>query len=631
MFLAARYVVGSLYPEIMGYLFMNYRKTVVIFSVLCVVLGSNCAKGQDMRGSSTDAGMLEGQWPLGLWSWSAEETIDALFVTIERRQGEWRARLDSEFAAMTHDRGVISIVGPDGSRFLGELSSDESEIRGYWYQTPAPTDYQYVATPTAFPVVADGRWQADVVLQPRPYRIFLDVFEGENAEIFAALRNPEGNNIHRASRFRLETNESNGWILVAGSGDYERRYGLNRAAGGGLLLEYNRFDEPILLKPATNTKGYYSRRDDDVPASATSLPAHDDGWVVVTPEEAGFDPDGLAALTEELSNVDPRSRRPQMIHAMLVSHRGQLVYEEYFFGHDRETRHDIRSLGKVFGSVLVGALQQQGHAIDASHRPIPDVLERSGQPLDDPRKADITLGHLLTFTSGLDCDASSDDSRGSEWRMWEQQEEDDYWLFTSQLEMLHDPGKRYAYCSGSANLVGASLSAFGGAPVQDLFDELIARPLDFGPYHFALSPNSEGYLGGGAYVQPRDILKIGAMYLAGGAWNGKQIVDGDWIEESTKPHIAISPETTGMTQDNFENNYFGGSQAYIWRVDTVISGERSFDSYEASGNGGQLLIVVPELELAVVFSGGNYRVGGIWGRWRNEIIGGHIIPAMKGY
>jgi CubicO group peptidase (beta-lactamase class C family) len=129
-------------------------------------------------------------------------------------------------------------------------------------------------------------------------------------------------------------------------------------------------------------------------------------------------------------------------------------------------------------------------------------------------------------------------------------------------------------------------------------------------------------------MRPRDILKIGAMYAADGTWNGQQIVTSDWVEESTKARIEITPETTGMTQEAFQNNYFGGSQAYIWGVNRVEVDERSYTSYQASGNGGQLLIVVPDLDLVVGITGGNCRMGGIWGRWRDQIVGTYIIRAI---
>ncbi len=569
--------------------------------------------------------------PLGLWVWSMDVVEARLTVSIEMVDGDWSATVDGAAAMTTFDEGVIYVTRPNGQKFSGAVSVDGAQIRGHWFQpsSPAGLNYQDVATPIVLPAVVNGKWQADIALQSRPFRIYLDVFEGEGAEAFAVIRNPESNNTLGASRFRLVADEDGGWTLVTGSGERERRHDLEQPAEEELLLEYDGFDEPITLRPATDalTVGYYSRQDKDPPARPTTLSLLDDGWVVAAPDEVGFDPAALRALTAELASTDPRNRRPRMIHSLLVSRGGKLVYEEYFFGHDRETRHDVRSLGKVFGSIMIVALQQQGYTIDASRRPIPDMLQRAGQPINDPRKADITLGHLMTFTSGLDCDVNSD-SIGSEERMWEQQGEKNFWLYTARLPVLHDPGVRYAYCSGSANLVGASLNEVGGASVHELFDRLIAKPLQFGTYHWALAPNGEGYLGGGAYMKPRDILKIGAMFAAGGVWNGKQVIDEDWVRESTTPQVAISPETTGMTPEVFGNNYFGGSQAYIWRVDTVAVGERRYASYEASGNGGQLLIIVPELDLAVAFTGGNYRMGGIWGRWRNEIVGGHIIPAI---
>lgn len=422
--------------------------------VVCALLSGLWACAQD--------GASPSKVPFGLWSWSVDEPEVLHSIAAERTQDGWRATLGSEPVAVTHDRGVVLVEGPDGSRFVGKLASDESAIRGYWYQPSSPLDYQNVATPSVLSAVADGRWRGDITAQPRPFRIFLDLFEDEDAEVSAVIRNPEGNNILGASRFRLVTDRKDEWSLVAGSGDRERRYGLKRTEGGQLLLDYDRFDEPIPLRTATDSliDGYYSRQGRDRPVRFTSPPQLDDGWAVASPEEAGFDRAALHALTVELASADPRSRRPEMIHSLLVARGGKLVYEEYFFGHDRGDRHDVRSLGKVFGSVMIGALQQQGHSINAAHRPISYVLERGGLPLDDPRTSDITLGHLMTFTSGLDCSADSD-SPGSESRMWEQQDEKDYWLYTARLAMLHEPGERYAYCSGSANLVGASLNAFG--------------------------------------------------------------------------------------------------------------------------------------------------------------------------
>ncbi|MEM7703325.1 MAG: serine hydrolase [Pseudomonadota bacterium] len=567
--------------------------------------------------------------PTGLWVWSAPESSAQVSLEISRHSGRWSVRVDGQVVKVKFEDGALSIELLDGQRFAGTVDPDSQTLAGHWFQPPTDLDYQYIATPVTVPAMGSGQWMATLEVQPRPYHVFLDIFDQDDGATAAVIRNPEGNNILGATRFRFEDAQGAGFSLVSGGEENTVRHALKVGKANTLSLQYDRFDAPITLVPASeeDKRLYYSRHGAKAGGSLARPENLNDGWAVAAPEEVGFDPAKLAELTEVVGSLDPRRQRPQLIHSILVSKGGKLVYEEYFYGHDRRKRHDVRSLGKVFGSVMVGALRQQGHDIAPDHRTVASVLASAGHSIDDERKAQITLAHLMTYTSGLDCDVNRD-SPGSEGRMWAQEDEPNYWLYTSKLPLLHEPGTRYAYCSGSANLVGAALREFGKASVYELFDRLIAQPLQFGRYHWALSPNGEGYLGGGAYVRPRDILKIGAMYTAQGAWNGTQVIEKDWVGHSTEPKLVISPETTGMSQDEFQNNYFGGSQAYIWQSGVIGVDDREFASYQASGNGGQLLIVVPEFDLAVAINGGNYRMGGVWGRWGYQIVGNYILRAL---
>ncbi|MCH9693423.1 MAG: beta-lactamase family protein [Gammaproteobacteria bacterium] len=592
----------------------------ILTAIVCVALVSTIGIGVSAQTKA----------PFGLWVWSAEAEATSHRVSVELSDGKWRGSVDEKPTSVSVADRTVTVEAPGGQSFLGRLADDDFSIQGHWTQPSSQWGYGEMVTPTVLSAQDENRWGARVDLQPRPFRVFLDIFSDEDGNIGAVVRNPERNEIMRARRFRVEPDGERRWSLVAGSGDREIRQSL-KETDDGLELDHSWFDSPLILRRATaeNNEGYFPRDPATESLQYTPPPQLDDGWEVITAEDAGFDRAALDTLVTELSTADPRSQRPRLIHAVLAAHKGRLVFEEYFHGYDRETPHDTRSLGKVFAPVLVGALQQQSIAIDADVRPIADVLLTAEEDIDDPRKSDITLAHLMSFSSGLDCDVNNPDSVGNEDRMWEQQEEDDFWLYTARLQQLHEPGERYAYCSGSINLVGASISAFGEKPIVDLFNELIAEPLRFGSYHWNLAPNGAAYLGGGPYMRPRDILKIGAMFAADGTWDGEQIIDPHWVKESTTVVMDITPETTGMTSEDFGNSYFGGATAYEWRIDEVRAGDTTYASYEATGNGGQILLVVPDLDLVVLFMGGNYRQGGIWGRWRNEIVGGHIVPAMR--
>ena len=146
-------------------------------------------------------------------------------------------------------------------------------------------------------------------------------------------------------------------------------------------------------------------------------------------------------------------------------------------------------------------------------------------------------------------------------------------------------------------------------------------------------PTGEGYLGGGAWMRPRDLLKVGQMALDGGEWRGQRVFDSTWVETSTVPRIAITPETTGYGAEEFSEYYGRGKDGYAWHLGAIKVGEREFRTYAATGNGGQVLVVAPELELVAVLTGGNYGQGGIWNQWPNRLLGpvlqSSTLPAVS--
>ncbi|HKO55705.1 MAG TPA: serine hydrolase, partial [Thermoanaerobaculia bacterium] len=374
---------------------------------------------------------------------------------------------------------------------------------------------------------------------------------------------------------------------------------------------------------------FFPRPPGEPPYAYRRPPVIGDGWATARARDIGMDEAALTRLVQRLIDADPAARRPALIHSLLVARHGKLVLEEYFFGHDRDQPHDTRSAAKTFASVMMGAAILRGTSITPDTR-VYDLLAAKGPFANpDPRKAQITLGHLLTHTSGLACDDNDEHSPGLEDAMQTQRAQPDWWKFTLDLPMAHDPGTRYAYCSAGLNLAGAVLTTATGTWLPEYFDRTVARPLQFGPYYWNLMPTGEGYQGGGAFLRPRDLLKVGQAWLDGGTWHGRRIADKSWVALSTTPHVHISPATTGIDAENFGEFYNEADDGYAWHLSQLKSGDRTYREYEASGNGGQLVMVVPDLDLVVVFTAGNYGQGGIWGRFRDQVMMGEIVPAIR--
>lgn len=554
------------------------------------------------------------------------------------RDGEtWRGAIAGAHATAAVDGGVVRLAFGERGAFRGVVSRNGALSSGVWIQPSSRAEDRDDPTATAqsfatpLTLQRNGRvWRADVRPLDGRFTLYLRVFTDTEGRTIAAFRNHEINSNGGASRFQVTT-EGDAVALVARFEDgQELRHAATRLRNPDRIrVFWPDVGSDLELRRATPEEAQrFMPRPAGAPAYAYRQPEQlRDGWRTARARSVDLDEAALAGMVQSIIDADPAGRRPSQIHSVLVAHRGRLVLEEYFHGYTHETPHDIRSAGKTFASIMLGAAMESGAPIT------PDTsvyeLMASLGPFEntDPRRDRMTLAHLLTHTSGLACNDNDDASPGNEGRLWDQPNPN-FWQYTLNLPQAHEPGERYAYCSANLNLVGGALSAATHQSLPELFDRTIAQPLQFGPYYWNVMPNGEGYLGGGAFIRPRDLLKVGQMYLDGGVWRGRRIVSREWVERSTAPRIEITPQTTGLTEEEFGNFYGRGVDGYAWHRNGVRVGDRVVEEYEANGNGGQLLIVVPEYDLVVVFTGANYMQGGIWTRWRDQFVGGVIIPAI---
>lgn len=532
------------------------------------------------------------------------------------RDGEtWRADLAGERVRFDSGGDTVTFALPSGASFRGRLTR-RGEIEGFWLQAAGETGRQAMATPLTLVRSGSDAWRGEVVPLDERVRIFLRV-DGEPAQ--AAFHLPELNYRGGAARFAIER-EGDAVAFTAGEGEDATRIDA-RFADGRLHMTWPDFGMEVAFARATAEQAadFTARPPDEAPYRYGRPPETRDGWRTARARSVGFDEAALEALVRRLSQADSAAANANLVHSILAARRGRLVLEHYFFGFDRDTPHDTRSAGKTFSSVMLGALMREGAQISPNTRVYDAMADWGPFGNADPRKAEITLAQLMTHSSGLACDDNDWDSPGNEGVMQSQSEQSNWPLYTLNLPMEHDPGAHYAYCSGGINLAGAVLSQASGEWLPALFHRTIAEPLSFGRYYWNLMPDGEGYLGGGAHILPRDLLKLGQLYLDGGVWRGRRIVSRDWVQDSTAAHIAFSAPV----------DFFTGADGYAWHRYPVRMGDREIEAYEANGNGGQVLLVVPEYDLVVVFTGGNYRQGGVWGRWRDDIVGGAIIPALR--
>lgn len=308
-----------------------------------------------------------------------------------------------------------------------------------------------------------------------------------------------------------------------------------------------------------------------------------DGWSVGTLFSAGMKLAPIAAFVNGIVATRKPTLRSPYIQSVTVARHGTLVLDDYFYGFTQAHPHDVRSAGKSVTGLMHGRAIEDTHRFGLGSPVLPVLPQFSEVRNNDARKQRMTVGDLLTMASGLACNDNDDASPGNEDAMQRQPPGTDWYSYTLDLPMTHDPGTYAVYCSAGINLLGAVIQTQTHVALTDYFQQRFAAPMQVQTYNMWIMPPpaTAPYMAGGDRMRPRDFLKFGELLLDGGRWNGRRIVDANWIAQSMIPRTAPVGE--------------GDRFGYAWHITSVPVAGRAYTVVSAGGNGGQLMLVVPQL------------------------------------
>lgn len=311
------------------------------------------------------------------------------------------------------------------------------------------------------------------------------------------------------------------------------------------------------------------------------------------------------------------------VRAVLVDAGGELVYERYVDSSPAETA-DVRGVTASILSILVGVALDRGD-LQSLDQTVGELLPDHADAMT-PETSEVTLRQLLTMTSGFPEEVAMPSDAAGDPVSWA--------LGAGRVE---HPGSGFAYSAPAAHLISPILERATGRPVLELARDALFGPLGIdteaaaepvtGEKAFERSyekagsawpVDENGHHRGDSHVKmsATDMVRLGRLMLAGGVWEGQRLVSDDWVQESTREQVHVGDVYEAVTK----------SYGFQWWL-TTADGHPAF---AAAGEGGQLIEVVPDLDLVVVVS---TRIGFV--QWVQpqvfiDMVDGFIAPALPG-
>jgi CubicO group peptidase (beta-lactamase class C family) len=306
-----------------------------------------------------------------------------------------------------------------------------------------------------------------------------------------------------------------------------------------------------------------------------------------SPQEQGMD---AGPLNEMMAFIDAQAIN---LHGIVVIRHGTIVAERYYGGFSEATRAEVYSVTKSFVSTLIGIALDRG-MLESIDQPVLGFFPDRPFENVDERKQAMTIRNLLTMTSGLEWDESDA-------TYMQMAGSPDWPKYILDKPMAFHPGSQFEYSSGASHLLSAIVQTSSGMNTIDFARANLFEPLGITGAQWIADSGGIPIGGWGLQLTPREMAKLGFLFLHRGQWDGRQIVSSDWVNAATKKQVQA---------DN------GLGYGYQWWINLGDG------TYMALGRYGQAIYVNPGLDLVVVITAHEDNHDRAMG-----LIGAFILPA----
>ncbi len=298
------------------------------------------------------------------------------------------------------------------------------------------------------------------------------------------------------------------------------------------------------------------------------------------------------------------------IHSILVIKNGRLVFEEYFAGYHRNLKQSVQSVTKSVTSILIGMAKDREGKIMLNKR-LDSYLPEYRDLISNNDKSGITLEHVLTMRAGLEWNEMHMPTS-----LYEMILSRDAIKYVIDQKLVNEPGERFHYSTGLSTILGRVLKNVTSMNALQYAQKHLFNQLEIIDYYWGTTADGSISTGAALYLRPRDMAKLGYLFLSNGTWQGRQIVSEDWVRKSTYPHVKGEKDMVS-----------GTGYGYQWWSGTLKVNADDISTFYAAGHGGQYIVQVPELDVVLVTTSewkkndaGDFRAA--------NIMENYLVPAI---